>query len=320
MSELPGGFSRRALLGLGGVAAASFLLALAWAAFGEPWQAGPRTAGPSTFSVSALGHEGAARFLRAAGLGVTARRAPGGAGLDPRHPLIVAEPGRGAEGHERFTAAWGAAGRAGAPRLLVLPKWTGEPQPERPRWLARVRLLGEPEAAAVLGWVPAAATAAVERRARLAAPCRAAWSGADLAVEIDAAQLLAPRPDLAAEVDCPGGVLLGRLATPAGEPASFVLADPDLLNNQGLGRADHAALLHAFLAERLGATRRRLRRDDPWLPTATPGLLAEALRFPLVLAVLQALLLLGGRPLGGDGPLRQAAAGRRGARRRARRS
>jgi hypothetical protein len=293
-SELPGGFSRRALTWGIGIATASFTLAVLWAAFGDRWLA-PRTVAPSTFSVSALGHAAAARFLRDAGLGVSTRQSRGGAGIDKDHPLVLAEPAsvvRSIAEGERFAAAWEEAGRRGALRLVVLPKWRGEPKADDPRWLGHAWLLPPATARGALELLPLPAAAPrLAARHDLVDTCRAGWDGPGIfAVDLRHAQLLAPAAGLEPEVACPGGLLVARLpARSAAEPATFVLADPDVLNNQGLGRADHAALLYSLLATRMAAhgvvfdeTIHGYYRE--------PGLLAEALRFPLVLAVLASLV------------------------------
>jgi hypothetical protein len=307
--ELPGGFSRRALTWGIGIAAASFTLAVLWSAFGDRWLA-PRTAAPSTFSVSAIGHAAAARFLRDAGLGVSTRQSRAGAGMDKDHPLVLAEPAsleRGTPEGGRFVAAWEEAGRLGAPRLVVLPKWRGVAQDKDPRWLGRVALLPPSAAhAALAALLPGTAPTLVARRT-VTADCQSGWTGAGtFAVDLRHAQLLAPAAGLEPEVSCPGGLLVARLpARTAAEPASFVLADPDVLNNQGLGRADHAALLYALFATRMAA--HGVVFDETLHGYYhEPGLLAEALRFPLVLALTASLVLAGLAIWAGSGRLGKA--------------
>src|SRR5262249_4327159 len=111
-------------------------------------------------------------------------------------------------------------------------------------------------------------------------------------IEARPLQLLTPGPGLAAEVDCGAGLLVARGTLKPGGPALVVVADPDLWNNQGLGRADHAALADRLFADRLRAQGVAL-AETIHGSSRPRGLLAEAFRFPLLPGVLQGVLLLG---------------------------
>jgi hypothetical protein len=75
-------------------------------------------------------------------------------------------------------------------------------------------------------------------------------------------------------------------------PEVFLVSDPDLFNNHGLGRADNAVAFHELLVHRLGA--QGVIFDETIHGFVhDPGLLEEAFRFPLVLATLQAFVLVG---------------------------
>src|ERR1700709_288782 len=96
-----------------------------------------------------------------------------------------------------------------------------------------------------------------------------------------------PSPASEPVVACAGGILIARRA-----PRTFLIADPDLLNNQGLGRAGNAEAVYQLLVQNVATT--GLVFDEAIHGfDRVPGLLAESLRFPLVLGVLQSLLLLG---------------------------
>jgi hypothetical protein len=71
-----------------------------------------------------------------------------------------------------------------------------------------------------------------------------------------------------------------------------VIADPDLLNNQGLDRADNAQGIYQFFTRDLAAAGIVFDETIHGF-NRVPGLLAESLRFPMVLGVLQSLVLLG---------------------------
>ncbi len=326
-AESPGGFAPRAPLWLAAVVAGSLLFALLLSAGGG--LPGRAVAAPSTFSWSALGHRALAELLRASGLGVAARQSRDGRGLGPDRPLVLAEPDPARLGDGPAPALAGypsspsspsspsappappapfdGAGRSDSLRelvqeaqardaslVVVLPKWQGRPLPGHPGWVGPLALRPPGEAQRVLQALALAPwpDVAVVRRAHPA--CRDAERDTPVEVALAPAQLLVPGagvPDGALEpiVRCGDGLLIARGSNAHHE--TVVIADPDLLNNQGLGRAGHAALIHDLLAHRLRArgvvfdeTLHGFRRG--------PGLLDLALAPPLLPATLATLLLL----------------------------
>jgi hypothetical protein len=296
--EAPGGFAPRTLIWLSAIGAGSLLFALLLSGGGDRASGRP-VARPSTFSWSALGHRALADLLRASGLGVVARQSQDGRGLGPRRPLILAEPdparlAADSPQDAADTRYGGFAERArearshGAPLVVVLPKWQGRPLPDHPEWVGPLQLLPLGEVARVLEAMPAAPWPAVTVYRRSLVACRDAEHGVPLDLDLMPAQLLAPHAGLLPIVVCGGGLLIAWQA--AGSSAVVVIADPDLLNNQGLGRVGHAALIHDLLARRLRArgvvfdeTLHGFRRGT--------GLLALALGPPLLPATLQMVLL-----------------------------
>lgn len=301
--ELEGGFSRRKLGWAVGIAVTSFVIFLLLLAFGRDLE-GPPPPGPNTFSTSALGHQAAAELLRELGLGVLSRQSPGG-GTDSSHPLVVAEPEPFlGGGSERLETLWREARDRGAPLVIVLPKWSpGKPQEGRKDWLADVELmpveqvsgfarrLGDPD-------LPLAAL-----RVRSARDCKARWQPeaepTPIGIRIDeAVQLLAPQKGLDPVIQCAGGLLVARRAASSdededagGRPQVVMIADPDLLNNHGLGQGENAAAFYQLLATTLAA--KGVVFDETIHGfSRTRGLIAEALRFPMVLGVMQGLVLL----------------------------
>jgi hypothetical protein len=290
--ELEGGFSRRIVNWVVGIALASFVAAILLSAFGEDLQRRP-TPGPNTFSDSALGHRALAEFLRSAGLGVASRQSPAG-GTGPTRPLILAEPDAARQLHRIEGLREEAAARE-APLVVVLPKWKGEPRKGKPEWLDKVAFLPERELRKVLEAIDPELKAVGFSRQGRTSRCVAVWAGGGpaLAVEAAPAQLLLPNALLLEPVvQCGGGLLVARRNLTSEGPELFLIADPDVLNNHGLGRGDNAVLVHRLLVERIGASGVVFDETIHGF-NRTPGLLAEALRFPLVLAVLQALVLAG---------------------------
>lgn len=301
MNELEGGFSRRVVAWVVAVASLSFALAVGLSVVGESVERGPN-AGANSFSHSALGHHALAQLLRRLGLGVVSRQSPGAVGIGPARPLVVAEPDTGwmlrSELH-RLPALRREAEGAGAVLVLVLPKWSGRADEKRPGWLARAGLLSEDQVLAVLEAVDEEKAKGVrlQRAGGKKLTCEATWAGGKTRFQVDAPslQLLRHGPSLIPVVGCRQGALIGRLVEPAGRrqgSAVLVVSDPDLLNNHGLGRGDHAALVVELLTRHLQATGVVVDETVHGF-SQTRSLLAEAFRFPLVVPVLQGLILCG---------------------------
>jgi hypothetical protein len=288
--EIEGGFSRRALGWIVGGTVASFLAFVLLGVYGKDLERRP-TPEANTFSYSALGHHGLASFLVSMGLGVLPRQAPAG-GVGPGHPLILAEPD--SRDPERLKALREEARDRDARLVLVLPKWSpGPARKDRPDWLERVSLMPGAEVERVVRELgdEGLRKVAVERPGGILR-CTAAWGSSAVGMRIDVEpQLLAPSPELDPVVSCSGGYLIARRAG-AAAPATYLISDPDLLNNQGLDRDGNAEAVYRFLTHDLAATSVVFDETIHGFDRV-PGLLAEALRFPMVLGVLQSVLLLG---------------------------
>ena len=287
--EIEGGFSRRTLAWIIGCASVSFVAAILLSVYGRDLVSRP-TPEANTFSYSAVGHHATVEFLRSMGLGVVSRQAPAG-GVGPAQPLVVAEPDPGDSA--RLKALREEAEDHHAALVIVLPKWTpGPPESKKPDWLSRVSLMNAKRVEQALRSFgdEELREVTVQRTGDLR--CEAQWEGSAAALRIDApAQLLAPSPNLEPVVGCPEGYLIARrVGVP--EPRTFVIADPDLLNNQGLDKADNAQGIYQFFTQDLAATGIVFDETIHGF-NRVPGLLAESLRFPMVLGVLQSLLLLG---------------------------
>lgn len=298
LREMEGGFSRSVVGWIVGVGVASFALALLLTAFGEDlWEQPTRDA--NSFSRSALGHRALAELLQSLGVGVVSRKTPGTGDPGVVRPVLAAEPDPDAMplAEERLPELIEEALARQAPLVVVLPKWRGMPHKENPGWVGGAELVSEGKVLQVLEQLgeDGLKEAGIEReegpRAR---GCSAGWRSAsdiDYRVDLAPAQLLAPGSGLEPEVTCGKGLLIARHQSEEG-PEIYLVSDPDLLNNHGLGDGDNSVLIYDFLTHRLGAkgvvfdeTIHGFRR--------TAGLLAEAFRFPLLLAVLQALVLTG---------------------------
>lgn len=296
-AELEGGFSRRRVAWAAGVAVASFAIFLLLLAYGHDLEDRP-VPGPNTFSQSALGYQGAVELLRTLGLGVVSRQATAGSGVDPDHPLVMAEPdpGRGG-GSTRQETLWQEAAERRAPLVVILPKWApGEAQKNKPAWLAQVELMPDFQVRSALGPLWTSEHPVEIRRLAHARSCRAAWvSGDRERLNIDTenvVQLLGADEALEPVIECAGGFLVAVRPAAPHRPKVLVIADPDLLNNHGLGRGDNASAVYQIFTRTLKS--KGVVFDETIHGfTLTRGLIAEALRFPMVLTVLQGLVLLG---------------------------
>lgn len=296
--ELEGGFSRRTMGWIVGSVAVSLLATVLLMIQGENLDRKPPTA--NSFSHSALGHSAAVAFLGKMGLGVVPNRSMSGGAIGPGKPLVLAEPDLKELGWdaERLKDLVGRARDRKAPLVLVLPKWrAGDPRKDKPEWLASVRLLSAPE---ILGAIEKLEDPDLQNlsfaRERRAKGCTASWqsgnSPVQLKVDVQWVQFLDPDRNLQPLVSCSGRTLIAQRPATAAGPLIIVVADPDLLNNQGLGRGENALVVYQLFKQGLGATGAVFDETIHGL-TRTPGLLAEATSFPLVLAVLQGLVLLG---------------------------
>jgi hypothetical protein len=287
--EIEGGFSRRTLAWVVGCASVSFVAAILLSVYGHDLASRP-TAEANSFSYSAVGYHGVAELLRSMGLGVVPRQAPAG-GVGPGRPLVLAEP---SAGEERLEALREEARDRQAPLVVVLPKWTpGPAERKKPDWLSRVDLMSTTEVERTLRRLGDEDLREVKvERSGGGLRCGARWgeSRADLRIEAPV-QLLVPEERLEPVVSCGDGYLIARRAGKEG-PATYLIADPDLLNNQGLGRGDNAEAIYRFFTRDLAATGLVLDETIHGF-NRVPGLLAESLRFPMVLGVVQSLLLLG---------------------------
>lgn len=183
-------------------------------------------------SRSAIGFAGAVTLLQARGTPVVVSRSPLTRSTD-MGSLRVLTPGTevGAKAYRAYDHR--------APLLIVLPKWNVAPDPKHVGWVRRVAALPPGEAAAAArGLDP---SAAIQRRK---GPATAALHGAGgafgvgtyLPIHVENLQAISGprwRPVL---VDDEGRMILASL----GESRVMVLADPDLLNTQGLKSLDNA--------------------------------------------------------------------------------
>src|SRR5262245_11806963 len=256
------------------------MLGVAAAYFGAFGEARPDTVGPSTFSSSAIGHAGIADVLRRLRIDVVKSRSDSVGRLRQDGVLVVAEPNISLQPQQLRSLL------AARTVLLVLPKRVGRRSRDRPEWVDQVVLMPEATAAAVLSL--AGIKAEVVR-----APA-ASWSRNELGPtpEIAAPIQLIKSSDLRPVVAADGGMLIGELRT--NTRRLWVLADPDLMQNHGIGQAGNAG----FAVARINALRGR--NGNVVFDETVHGYEAQGgapwrllFEFPFVLVTLQGLIAVG---------------------------
>jgi hypothetical protein len=273
-------FSRRLLIGWIGAAIATFAVSLYF--MGRPGQPGGSGAvGPSSYSRSAIGHAGLADVLQRLGVTVVKSRYNSVDQVGKDGVLVIAEPRPTALSEPALRALLDAKSI-----LLVLPKWTGQASETKPGWLSVVEEKPTSDAQWVLNLVaprgevtrertvPAWTTNLLARTPHLDAP-----------VQLMRSNLL--RPIVAGAA----GMLIGELNSNRG---IWVLADPDVIANHGIGQADNAALAVAAI------NRLRGRDGTVVFDETVHGYLAQPanpltllVQFPFVVATLQVAAALG---------------------------
>ena len=266
-------FSRRLLIGWVGAAVATFAVSLYF--MGRPSQPGADAVGPSTFSRSAIGHAGVADMLQRLGVTVIKSRDNSVDKLGKDGVLVIAEPRPTALSEPALRALLDA--RA---ILLVLPKWTGRASETKPGWVAVVEQKPTSDAQWVLNLVAPGAEVVRETNP-------AAWTTNVLlrtphvAAPVQLMRSSLMRPIIAGDA----GMLVGELNR---NRAIWVLADPDLIANHGIGEGDNATLALAMI------NRLRGRNGPVVFDETVHGYLAQAasplalvVQFPFVVATIQ---------------------------------
>ena len=248
-------FSRRALVLLLATATALFALSILLGAYdGGPLTTGDKTR-PSAYSISAVGHAGLYELLRRMDRPVSRGAGNALALAGGRGTLIVAEP------EQKYLSSDEGVKLLSARRLLlVLPKWEGYQDPERPAWIEDAALLPAAYARNVLSL--ASWDGEIVRR-----PWPARWKTNTIGFTPagnGTIQLILPAsppslpgapgqppltgaPPLRTLVGNDDGILVGERVEDGRKV--LVLADPDILANHGIGKGDNAAFMVALIDE-----------------------------------------------------------------------
>ena len=272
-------FSGRAVAWLLAIGLLSFAGAAYFMATSESREA-ERSAGSNSYSVSALGHKAFAETLRRLEIPVLVSRGQSALRAGDQSLLVIAEPLPSA-------AAGVASGDgpvlfdlAGAAQVLVfLPKWQGIRDTRKPQWIAAARLQPLEQVEAVL--------AALDPSARLVrVEGEIEWRRNPFGVIPDlASPQLMTSDHLQPVLSGPQGMLVGELRD--GDRRIWIVSDPDLISNHGLGRSDNA-ILAVLLVEDLRPPGGSVIIDETVHGfRAARSLLLALFEFPYVVATLQ---------------------------------
>lgn len=233
MSKSP--FSASALILLIAAAVALFALSVLLSALDDPQATSGERAAPSAYSISAVGHAALYDLLKrlewqvSRGVGNTLA-AVGKKGL-----LIIAEPDlKYLNGDEALKVT------LATKMLLVLPKWRGTPDENRPSWIGSVGPVPLGIAQATLDLVHPAG-----RVIRKAAPKTWETNALGVAPSVSGPMQLVLSDNLRPLVAGPDGILVGVFEE--GDRSVWVLSDPDVLANHGIVNDRNADFMLALL-------------------------------------------------------------------------
>lgn len=277
-----GAFSARVTGLLIGIGLLSFAAAALVGIYADPQTEG--TSGGNAYSYSAIGHRAWSELLEELGIPVVLSRNDSAAkAWDGDGLLVLAQPQ--IRGESDGDALATLEQMTDTDRVLVvLPKWRGNPDFANRRWVRSLRLIDQPAVEKILHIVDEDAELV---RSDGAQDWRTiAW---DVVPSLAGAQLI--RSDsISPIVHSDAGILLGEYEW--GGTSIWVLSDPDVISNSGLGEGDNAAFAVALIDAQLPQGSAAVFDETIHGFTLSPDLWKALLSFPLNLAVLQGLLAL----------------------------
>lgn len=286
-------FSVRVLVALVAVGILAFV-GLTFVSLVSPDLQRERDYDASAYSVSAIGHKALVETLRASGRTVLVSRGDSAVKAGPGNLLLAVEP----ISAELLKKVVGTA-RSARTTLIVLPKWLIRRHEENPRWVDWHEPVGEDLVAKIAAPLVRDLRLLRDREAR---EVSGSFIDAPMPLAVDNLQLLRPHLDLEPLLKVGDGILLARVGR--NYSRTFLLSDPDILNNLGIGRGRNAELT-AMILDRLSGSDDAFvfdeeihgfgQRPDLWRNLLSPPLLAPTLAVSLALL---ALVLSGVRRFG----------------------
>jgi hypothetical protein len=245
-------------------------------------------AGPGAHSRSALGHAAFAELLRELGHSVHESRTRSVQRTTERGLLVFAEPD---PSDERALAALAAACAEPVELLLVLPRYRGTADPEHPEWIESASKHSIASIAEILS------RCGLEARVRRFQPAEdARWTSDEeesFELELDEPQLLARSFELESIVAEERGILVAAHWRAQVESWLWIVADPDLVANRGLGRGENAELAASIVSRALLDEAPVVFDQQIHGAAAAEDLASSFGQWPLVLLLVHVLLLGG---------------------------
>ena len=291
-----GAFNARTMLLITAIGALAFIAMLVLGAYAPDLRSG-RNGGSHALSNGATGFSGIVKLAQETG----------------RNPLIVrSDPDLQSEDLTVISPEHGwtdlsevLVRRGARATLLVLPKWDAAPDKQRPGW---VRVSGLLPAADPARTLYPATPFTIEREKTHGEPLRTLAAGAPAELQFLAPSVLQTVGSKDIEpliVNARGAIVLGKLK----RGQFYILADPDLLNNHGMGdeRQARAALALLDFLNSTGATAIRFDVTTNGLGRSrSPLKLAfDAPFLAVTLTIFAAMLLAGWQALVRFGPVRR---------------
>jgi uncharacterized protein DUF4350 len=278
-------FSARILAGWIAAAAVTVAISLVLASHNPTSTNEPDAAGPTVYSTSAIGYDALFHTLDALGIPVSTSETIPTAFNDV---VVLAEPDSDPATLEHVRNVL----NAGQKIVVILPKRTGVPDPDRPNRLRSDTLRPIGDALAVLHLIDpnASLIEAAGRAWRVRPPVTPAPAlrGVQLASSTTLTSLLGTS----------AGMLVGRLGGYGGYGKQIVvITDPDIVDNHGIARGDNALIVREILDDMRVESGSVVFDESIHGYSSSPySALLLLFRFPFVLITLQlvtaALLLI----------------------------
>ena len=279
-----GAFSGRTAAILAGVAGASLLASILLGIFSDA-VVETRSGDADSYSRSAVGHRAFVELMGAIDVPVlqsqndTANKIGDAA-------LVVIEPSIHDDGDEDPSEELRAMLEASWSSLVVLPKWDPDIDPMRPGRIIDVSLLSEDEANRALEATGLAGTV-------VRPGATGSWETSDLARPTVRNPQLISSDEIQPIIASEHGVLLGFFELWE-DQYIYVLSDPDVLSNHGIGKGDNGLLTAQIIDTVCEGTSGTVIIDETLHGfRQTPSLWRALFEFPLALASVQVLLAVG---------------------------
>lgn len=275
-------FRSRSLLVIIVVGLAAFLGSCYLMIFGEDLA----SVGSDTFSQSAIGHKAFFETLQQLDIPANVSRFKSLEKAGSANLLVLAEPNGDVL---QLKMLEGIKGEGVV--LVVLPKWQGMPDLRRRQWLSSAEMVDADKVGDILAHIDPDAT--LNRRQQMAslAENRLGYAPAVIRPQLVRSAALSPL------ISTPDGILLGE--TKIGRAKVWLLTDPDLLNNAGLGKGDNALLAVGIIRALLPAGGSAIFDEAIHGFEQPPNMLRTAFELPFLTATIALILAFGTAILAG---------------------